>query len=185
MLLACVQDATSLNKLHDIVTPPPVPWWPPAPGWYLLGTVLLLVMLSALTLGVQHWHRNRYRSAALAELDRLRRAIQQSGKQKSVADLDRLLKRVALAAWPRERVAQLTGRDWISFLNQHSPSDDSGAFDADQTQVMTNAVYSNRISKALTADQIDDLFQTAQCWIRKHRVLSAEAEAKRHVRNRA
>ena len=44
-------DPTSLERLHDIVLPPPVPWWPPAPGWYwvmgLLGALLLLVEWAA------------------------------------------------------------------------------------------------------------------------------------------
>ena len=42
-------DPGSLDRLHDIVSPPPAPWWPPAPGWYALGLIVLLL------LGVGAW----------------------------------------------------------------------------------------------------------------------------------
>ena len=29
-----VTAAGSLDRLHDIVTPAPAPWWPPAPAWF-------------------------------------------------------------------------------------------------------------------------------------------------------
>jgi hypothetical protein len=41
-----MNDAGSRQKLNDIVVPAPVPWWPPAPGWY----VLLGISLAALVL---------------------------------------------------------------------------------------------------------------------------------------
>jgi hypothetical protein len=34
-------DLTSLENLYDIVMPPPIPWWPLAPGWYVVGGVLV------------------------------------------------------------------------------------------------------------------------------------------------
>jgi hypothetical protein len=37
--------ATNLDRLHDIVVPAPVPWWPPAPGWYVVLTVALIIAL--------------------------------------------------------------------------------------------------------------------------------------------
>lgn len=37
-------DPTSLDRLHDLVLPSSVPWWPPAPGWYgVLGLLVLAV----------------------------------------------------------------------------------------------------------------------------------------------
>jgi len=34
-------DPTSLENLYDIAMPPPIPWWPLAPGWYVVGGVLV------------------------------------------------------------------------------------------------------------------------------------------------
>lgn len=58
---------------------------------------------------------NRYRREALAELDRLTRTSPPP-RQLSV-NLALLVRRTALAAFPREQVAALTGAAWLSFLD--------------------------------------------------------------------
>src|SRR6187549_271512 len=98
-------DPTSLDRLHDIVAPPPVPWWPPAPGWYwILGFVLVLLLVLVLR-GILRWQHNRYRREALAELDRQEAALA-APEQRAVAlaSIAGLLKRAALSAWPRTEV---------------------------------------------------------------------------------
>ena len=38
-------DPAHLHRLHDLVLPPTVPGWPPAPGWY--GVFALLALAGA------------------------------------------------------------------------------------------------------------------------------------------
>lgn len=100
-------DVPGLDALHDIVVPPEPPLWPPGDGlWVLLA--LVGVSLAA----VWRWRRaqqqrNAYRAAGLALL----------AQADSVHEVSVVLKRVALAAWPRARVAPLQGADWVRFLN--------------------------------------------------------------------
>jgi hypothetical protein len=63
-------DPGSLDRLHDLVAPPPVPWWPPAPAWYALGVVVFVLLAVLAWRVVAWWLRNRYRRAGLAELER-------------------------------------------------------------------------------------------------------------------
>jgi hypothetical protein len=88
-----------------------VSWWPPAPGWWLLGGILLAL------LGVVWWLRRRssLRRAALAELRVLERT--EPDDVRLAAGVNRLLRRVALARFPRTQVAALSGRDWLQFLD--------------------------------------------------------------------
>ncbi len=66
-------DPGSLERLHDIAVPPSVSWWPPAPGWYVVGAIVFVLLgVSVLTM-IDHWRRNRYRREALKELDRMTR----------------------------------------------------------------------------------------------------------------
>ena len=98
----------SLNNLRDIVPPDAPPLWPLATEAWLL---LLMLASSAIILIYQRRQakkRNAYRRAGLALLDGVR----------TVHDVSVVLKRVALAAYPREQVASLYGEDWATFLRQ-------------------------------------------------------------------
>lgn len=100
--------------------PEPVSWWPPAPGWWLLG-LLLLVAAGALALWLR---RRRQRSAAAhaarRELAALEARLARDGDAAAFTrDLSRLLRRFALARFPRREVAGLTGEHWLAFLDVH------------------------------------------------------------------
>ena len=38
-------DPAGLDRLHDIIVPSPVPFWPPAPGWYLLAAFVAFLLV--------------------------------------------------------------------------------------------------------------------------------------------
>ena len=107
VVAAATNDPASLDRLHDIVTPPPVSWWPPAPGWYVGSALLFLSVLLLLIRFGCRYHANAYRRAALRELQELEQASRWP-------ELAALLKRVALSAFPRSKVASLTGESWIA-----------------------------------------------------------------------
>jgi len=69
---------------------------------------------------VRSWHANRYRRAALAELDRIAEAEAQS----TPASLAVLVRRTALAAFPRAQVATLAGPAWLAFLDRSYGGDE-------------------------------------------------------------
>ena len=101
----------SLRPLHP---PEAVGWWPPAPGWWLLGGLLLV------TLGVVWWYHRRFalRRAALTELRELVRL--EPDDTRLSAGVNQLLRRVALASFPRSHVAGLSGEAWLQFLDSSS-----------------------------------------------------------------
>ena len=143
-------DQYSLDKLRDIVIPEPPPFWPLAPGmWVLLGLVFLTLLLIA-----WQWRaarkRNAYRKAGLTLLNNAR----------SARDISVLVKRVALAAFPRESVASLYGDEWAAFLNKTCPR---GDFSALSTTDPDDVPDSTVISLAAT-------------WIRHHRVPDKQAQ---------
>lgn len=107
-------DAPTILDLRDIALPDPVPAWPPAPlFWWLLGAALVATALLAWRLAVAR-RRSAYRRAGRARLDSL---ADGSDPSSIVAGTSVILKRVALAAFPREEVAALSGLPWLAFLD--------------------------------------------------------------------
>lgn len=110
----------ALQNLADIALPQPVSWWPQTWGWAVVVLVLLALAGWFAFCRVRSFRANRYRRAALAELARLEAALKTPGQQTEIAcAIAALLKRVALAAWPRATVATLAGKSWTAFLQAH------------------------------------------------------------------
>lgn len=104
-----------LAELRPLHLPQDSLWWPPAPGWWLLGILLLLLVW----LGIRWWMKNRIKRVAIKELDQLQQ--QQLTAPDYASGLSQLLKRYCLTQFPREEIAGLTGEQWHQFLDQHSP----------------------------------------------------------------
>jgi len=132
-------DQYSLSKLHDIVMPGPVSWWPLAPGAWVLVCIAVVVIFVITLRFYRSWQSNAYRRAGLALLT-------DAG---TARDISVILKRVSLAVFPREQVASLYGKEWIAFLNQTCPRCD----------------FSSLLDKQSAPD---DLASLARIWINYH-----------------
>lgn len=83
-----------------------------------LAIVLLILAVGAALWRFAHLRRvNRYRREALTELSRIEHAGN-SGPSELLSKLTVLVRRTALAAFPREQVAPLIGPAWLSFLDR-------------------------------------------------------------------
>jgi len=139
-----------IGELVEPAPPPPVSMMPQTWGW--VGLALLLLGLGIWAF--RRWQRvrraNAYRRAALSEL---------AGAQ-TVAEIATLLRRTALAAYPRARVAGLAGADWLAFLAQSGGRSFSGAAGDE----LLSAPY-----RSGAAPASDDLKAAVRGWITQHR----------------
>lgn len=166
-------DQASLQNLHDIIMPQPVPWWPPAPGWYVICGIILLALTWILWRLVARWRSNAYRRISLKELGRIRSTIRsdqpdQSGQPESfLRELPELVKRTALSVWPREKVASLTGSEWLFFLDQ---TGSTNLFTKGDGRLLSELGYAKKQKLShLSNEQIASLLNITEKWIRKHR----------------
>ncbi len=158
-------DPASLGRLHDIVVPPPVSWWPPAPGWLLLFCFAALAILMLILRGVIHWQQNRYRREALAELARLEASAGNAGSPAgAVAGMSKLLKRTAITAYGREQVASLTGTEWFAFLDRTGGTQFSSGLGA----ALEEAIYRPGAENQVRTRMADAAGEVRQ-WIRAHK----------------
>jgi hypothetical protein len=137
-------DPYSLSNLRGIVVPDAPPFWPLAPGaWIALGVILVIAVFVIWRIR-ERLARNAYRKAGILLL----------AKAETVHDVSVTLKRVALAAFPREAVASLYGNEWTAFLRQTCPREHFQAL----TEIGAHAPADAKLIELATA------------WIQHHRV---------------
>lgn len=109
--------AQTLAQLRDIHLPEPAPWWPPAPGWWLLAAAVALTTI-ALWIVAGRRARTRLERRALRLLARLERNYSKTRDGAAFASqVSVLLRRVAVARFPEQQPAGLTGDAWLEFLD--------------------------------------------------------------------
>ncbi|MFH1215169.1 MAG: DUF4381 domain-containing protein [Pseudomonadota bacterium] len=144
-----------LAGLRPLHSPPPVSWWPPAPGWWLLAGLVLLVSF----LIFFRYRGRRVRRYALAELASLDHSVLAADEY--LFRLAALLKRYALYCYPSSGVEDLTCDDWLRFLDDHGGN---GAFTKGCGQVIGNDLF-----RPVTHADPVALKELARQWIKKNR----------------
>lgn len=111
-----------LALMNDIVRPEPVPWIPQTAGWLVVAAWLVAVFVFVTWNRLQMWRCRRYRREALAILDTIARRSDQDPAV-TAQQVASVLKRAALAAYPRSEVAALHGDEWAAFLRRSADND--------------------------------------------------------------
>jgi hypothetical protein len=147
-----------LDLMHELVVPEPVPWLPQTPGWWVLCGWALAIMALLIAAIARRRRRNRYRREALASLDAIAAQSQLSAAE-SARGVAEIIKRAALVAYPRARVAGLHGREWARFLYESSGNDGQVA---EAAESLASAAYRPDADGRA-------LLQAARRWVRVHR----------------
>jgi hypothetical protein len=149
-----------LSQLRDIHAAAPVPWWPPAPGWWVLA-LLVLVFLGwlgrRLLARVRLYQR---RKQMLGWVEHLNANIDpRRDPQAYLSTLNRIFKLVAMRAFPAQQCAALNGQDWVNFLIENMKNSQS----ADLLGVLATGPYD-------PAPKFDPelMSELARNWIRQH-----------------
>jgi hypothetical protein len=159
-------DPTSIENLFVLVTPPPVSWWPPAPGWFVVGGVGVVLVVWTAWRVWKRWRAAAYRRAARAELRQLKTLVA-NPRQRGAAlrQLPELIKRMALAAFPREEVACLSGMEWLRFLDR---TGQTNAFTQGRGQLLRELAYDPRLAAQMDAATEEEVFSLVRHWIDRH-----------------
>lgn len=157
---------TALRSLHDIAVPPPVSWMPQTWGWAAVAAIASALLLLFAFRAARRFRRNAYRREALRRLDEIEGGMASPGnRDHAVRALAALLKRTALAAWPRTDVAALTGADWARFL------DDTGERGEALDRILDDLEYRRDVTlSSLPSGITGDAALSARRWIERHHV---------------
>ena len=147
-----------LDLMHGNVEPAPVSLLPATDAWLVVAGWTIAIVTIATAAAWRRWQRNRYRREALRALDNIK-ADASLDASTSAAQIAEVVKRTALAAYPRETVASLYGKAWSEFLVTSSKHDRRVAASADE---LASAAW-------LPGADGPGLLPAARRWIRVHR----------------
>ena len=150
----------ALKDFVEITAPAAIDWWPQTAGWLWLGAGLLAWLAYRGWQALRRWYRDRYRREAIARLQALAAA---PPGQSLVGELNRLLKLTALAAFPREQVARLSGEEWVQFLNRQCPG---APFSARHCELLARAAYDTAVEPG--PQDSSQLLAATMVWLRQH-----------------
>lgn len=127
-----------LAQLADIHAAAEPGLWPPAPGWWILAAVVLLVLYALLRKAIGKLAVRRRRQAWMNELASL--AAEHDpivDPHDYLAALNRLFRAVALRAFPGTTCAGLEGDDWVAFISGLMPEGE----DVDGLAILARGPY--------------------------------------------
>ena len=165
----------ALGPLRDIRGLDPMPWWPPAPGWWLLALAGLAVLL-ALLWGWHRWRVKRlgWRIAARRELRALRRRLPGLDGKQAAAEASELIRRIAMARCGRAACAGLSGEAWLAWLAARDPQ----GFDwRREGRFLLTLPYAPRVDDPATRAQVARLLAALGPWLAAPDEPSAPASA--------
>jgi len=162
-----------LKDLRDIHLPDAVPFWPPAPGWWLVLVVLLVGLVFLYRHSIMVMIRRRKLASVLRELNAAYATWQEQSLLDSrrnqagldyLATVNTLLKRVAQVVYPGTGNAKLTGSQWLEFLDR---CDETTAFSQGAGRPLGDGIYRRKYEadtealQALVRQWIENRYQTA------------------------
>lgn len=148
----------ALQQLKDIHLPNAVHMWPVAPGWI----VLYVLALSMLIYGIYAWQQKRKRRLAIQyarqQLNALRKLAKDNADNINIAaEISTLIRRTALYYFKRDAIAGLSGKAWLTFLNNSGHTDQ---FTDQAEHLLLNAPYRKQNSTDL-----EPLFKLTEQWL--------------------
>lgn len=134
-------------QLRDLHLPGEPSWFPPAPGWWLLAVLVLLIAFFAIRALLKHRRHRQWAGAAQREWLKLKSEYEQGADARlSLRQLSALLRRAAVRLDPT--VAQLHGDDWARWLDQQLGRD---AFVGGSGQALIDGPYRPNAPENLAA----------------------------------
>ena len=152
----------TLVNLKDIHLQPPVSFWPPAPGWWILAVLLIPSLFIGVVLFYRQHKKRKPKTEALRILKDLQILYQNSKDEVvSLRNLSNLLRRTALTFYDNDEVASLQGSSWLEFLDKTGKTKE---FSQGAGKVLGNEVFQQKVNPDMNA-----LFPLVKKWISSSR----------------
>ena len=148
--------------LQGLQLPDAVSWWPLAPGWWLLITILCIATPLLVFLIFRMWRRNSDKRQAKQLLNSAySQWLADQNQQQLILQVNTVLKRFCHQRFPE--AVSLSEQRWTDFLNK---SAGIHLFTEQQTTALQSGAYR---AQPVTSLNEQDLVKNCQRWLNKAR----------------
>lgn len=147
--------------LEGLAIPHSSLFWPLAPVWWI-GIIAILILIALMFLHIKRKHNKRlqFKALALNELSNYELPINKPAEQ-WLQQINMLLKRIAVQNYPKEDSHQLSGNQWLVFLNSKNP-----ASNIEQCKELVDGLYQRNYH--LDENALNKINQSVKMWIKNH-----------------
>jgi len=111
-------NSNSLVNLKDIHLPETISNWPPAYGWWLVVLISITLLGLACFYLIKSYRQSAYRRTALKLFEDINTDYHQHNNAKLwLNDITHLLKRTCIIAYPKASFSDLSGNEWLEYLD--------------------------------------------------------------------
>ncbi len=127
-----------LPQLQDIHFAPSPSWWPLAIGWWVLIAFSLLLLTWLFIKLRQQVKLKKQRQMIFSQLALLEKNSKKGSCNEVVAKVNILLRQLAIHYYSSNKIASLTGHNWLRFLDQ---SGNTSGFSKGAGRILIEAPY--------------------------------------------
>lgn len=152
-----------LSQLRDIHLPPPISWWPLAPGWWILIFAGIFAFIYITRTLIQRYRSNLYRRQALKKLSLIILNSQKRNTEK-LALIMELLKQAVGSAYQGDHFNSQNNKDFVLFLKNSCSKPCFTEFSND----LEISLYSNQTDQRDNELLLETLVDDSKTWLKNH-----------------
>lgn len=154
-------DETDTLLLRDIHLPGSPDFWPLAIGWWLLLTIVFFISFWLYLKISKQIKIKKQQAIIFKQLKKLEEKLHSGPDNETLSKYNVLLRQLSIANYPRTEVANLTGAEWLAFLDR---SGETHEFSRGAGRILVDAPYQ---SGELQNFNIDEFIPLIRKWISK------------------
>ncbi len=159
-----------LSELRDLHLPAAVSPWPPAPGWWILLALSILLIVVVGYILAHYLDSLKYRRKALAEHSKI---CSLEGDKERIQNFLELLRRTVISATGETYSASLQTDEFLNFLQESCSK--TSLFNCDREK-LDQALYSPLLGAEIEGirDLCNLIMTDSREWIMNHKVTQVE-----------
>lgn len=154
-----------LSKLKDLDALGHINWFPLGPGWWVIVTIIFVVLLKAI---INYFrllaYKRTYKSEIFDELTKMQKSLSNITAQAIAKKLSSIIRRLSMHYSSRNQCASLEGKNWLKWLKAF----DKNKFDWEKNgHILIKSIYENPNTVLISLKDLNALIEATKKWVER------------------